>query len=197
MIFHATRQRIRQGAVTLYGNERGILLLDKIERLCNAWAPHIRYRDGTLSERDTLLITYADTLLGPNEPPLRVLGRFLTSKLGDLFTLVHLLPFYPFSSDDGFAVQDFRSVRPDLGSWEDIAELAKSYRLVFDAVVNHVSSSSGYMKSYEAGEARFANFFIEGSPGINISSVVRTRNLPLFHEFTKGGKRVSLWTTFG
>ncbi|MGQ9661860.1 MAG: alpha-amylase family glycosyl hydrolase [Kiritimatiellia bacterium] len=126
-----------------------------------------------------------------------MLKKFLTEKIGDLITFLHLLPFYPYSSDDGFAVEDFRSVRPDLGTWDDVADLGQHYRLVFDAAINHVSASSGYMRSFSSGDARYADFFIEGAPDEDVSGVFRTRNLPLFHQFTVAGKPVWLWTTFG
>ena len=148
------------------------------------------------SERDALLITYGDSLLAPPAAPLSVLHRFLDSRVGDLLTFVHLLPFYPWSSDDGFAVTDFREVSPEFGTWDDVQALSGDYRLVFDGVINHVSASSVYMKGYAAGDPRYRDFFISLPPDTDTRSVLRTRNLPLLHDYETSEGTKWLWTTF-
>jgi sucrose phosphorylase len=93
-------------------------------------------------------------------------------------------------------VKDFRKVREELGTWQDIHNLADNYRLVFDAVINHVSASSIYMDKYCRGEAEYADFFIELPPDTDTSSVMRTRNTPLLHEYQTVHGQKWLWTTF-
>ena len=58
------------------------------------------------SERDIFLITYGDTLQREGEAPLRTLHRFLDRWVKGAISTVHILPFYPYSSDDGFSVID-------------------------------------------------------------------------------------------
>lgn len=148
------------------------------------------------NQGDALLITYADSILG-SEPPLRELRHFLKRRMGKLISFVHLLPFYPYTSDDGFAVVDFREVRPDLGDWNDLEVFAGDYRLVYDGVINHVSSSSFYVQGYLAGYPRFRDFCIDLLPETNTSSVLRTRNLPLLHDYQAADGSIRwLWTTF-
>lgn len=149
------------------------------------------------SERDALLIAYGDSVRADGHAPLAALDAFM-QRYGERFSWLHLLPFYPYSSDDGFAVIDYRAVRPDLGGWDDIARLVRGRRLVFDGVVNHASAESAYLRGYLAGDPAYRDFFIDVPPGTDTSSVLRTRPLPLLHEYPAADGRVRrLWTTFG
>jgi len=195
MIADAIRERIARRLRLLYGDSRASGLLAEVERLVGEHRPRIAPAARGWSQADALLITYADSLVG-EERPLRVLGDFLAREARDLVSFVHLLPFYPYSSDDGFAVSDYRAVRPDLGGWEDVAALGPSCRPVFDAVFNHVSAQSAYLRGYCAGEPRYAGFFISLPPGTDTSAVLRTRNLPLLHEYRTVRGPEWLWTTF-
>jgi sucrose phosphorylase len=190
-----TKARIAGQLAFVFGADAGSRTFEALEKLLRSYEGRIKPRKSGWSEKDTLLITYADSILGP-EPPVKNLHGFLRKEMGDLISFVHLLPFYPFSSDDGFAVQDFRAVRPDLGTWEDIRHFAEDYRLVFDGVINHVSASGIYMQKYCQGDPAFADFFVALDPSTDTSKVMRTRNTPLLHDYeTSAGKRW-LWTTF-
>ena len=70
------------------------------------------------------LITYGDGIRRAGETPLHTLAGFLHDHVGDVISDVHLLPIFPWTSDDGFAVVDHRAVNPALGTWDDVAELA-------------------------------------------------------------------------
>jgi len=189
------QRRLYQRLERVYGAETASGLLPGLDALLRRYAGKIPAGRVGWSERDALLITYADSVVG-REVPLQTLQRFLKTEVGDLLSFMHLLPFYPYSSDDGFAVEDFREVRSDLGTWGDVESLAADYRLVFDGVINHVSASSGYMKGYCAGDPKYADFFIALDPATDTSRVLRTRNLPLLHDYeTQTGKKW-LWTTF-
>jgi glycosidase len=109
---------------------------------------------------------------------------------------VHVLPFFPFSSDDGFSVIDYRQVNPELGTWDDIHELGRDFTIMVDAVINHLSAKSREFKGFLAGESRFRNFFIEASPNFDISKVFRPRALPLLTPFETDRGILQLWTTF-
>lgn len=150
-----------------------------------------------LSEKDVLLITYGDQLSRPGERPLQSLRKFMQEVVKGSINSVHILPFYPYSSDDGFSVIDYYQVNPELGLWEDIAALRESFHLMFDAVINHISQESDWFKGFLAGEEKYANYFIEDDPQKDFSKVVRPRVHPLLHDFvdTQGRSRY-LWTTF-
>ena len=153
-------------------------------------------RGKVLTHRDVMLITYGDTLQGA-EPPLQVLGRFQQEFLEGHFDLVHILPFHPYSSDDGFAVIDYYAVREDLGSWSDIEALAEHGRLMADAVINHVSSESAWLRRFLSGDADYADFFVECDPNEDLSAVTRPRTSPLLTQFSDSDENSRyLWTTF-
>jgi glucosylglycerate phosphorylase len=149
-----------------------------------------------LTQRDVMLITYADQVHEPNSPPLRTLAEFLETHLVDEISAVHLLPFYPWSSDDGFSVKDFFAVDPKFGDWPDVRRIGEHFDLMFDAVFNHMSAQGDWFHHFLNGDPRFADFFVtvEGAP--DLSRVIRPRALPLLTEFqTELGPR-KVWTTF-
>lgn len=148
------------------------------------------------SEKDIVLICYGDHLLKDGEEPLITLRHFLTKYCRDIFNRVHILPFFPYSSDDGFSVKDHYMVDPRLGDWRDVREIGKDFSLMYDLVVNHVSSESEWFKRFLRQDEDFKDYFISFIEPPDISSVFRPRTSPLLTEFnTVEGKRF-LWTTF-
>lgn len=154
-------------------------------------------RPGTLwSEQDQWLITYGDSLIDGDRPPLEVLDDFLESRLGDTFSGVHVLPFFPWSSDDGFSVIHYRQVNSELGDWSHIRHLARHRDLMVDLVINHVSRESLWFVDYLAGSSPGRDYFIEMDPETDLSAVTRPRNTPLLVPVaTRRGTR-HLWATF-
>ncbi|MBT7154463.1 MAG: sugar phosphorylase [Deltaproteobacteria bacterium] len=148
------------------------------------------------SQNDVILITYGDMVLSDNELPLSTLHRFLKEQLSDTITTVHILPFFPYSSDDGFSVIDYRKVDPKLGNWEIVHDIAGDFKLMSDLVINHISSKSDWFQNYLNGIAPERNYFFEVDPGTDLSQVVRPRSLPLLTSVdTISGVRY-VWTTF-
>ncbi len=183
----------------LYGDIDARELLREIDALLARYRKAAESSTGGtgLSEKDVLLITYGDTLKDGKTAPLRVLHRFCKEYLKDVFSIVHILPFHPYSSDDGFSVIDYHAVRDDLGTWQDIESLAGDCRLMADAVVNHMSSQSLWFRRFLAGDDEFAGFFFEGDPSEDLSAVVRPRTSPLLTRFTDAdGQDRHVWTTF-
>lgn len=172
-------------------------LASGLQRLI-ASGPVISPRDRPLwDERDTVLITYADQVRAEGASPLQALCRFLLDEqLDDALGCVHLLPFCPYSSDDGFSVIDYLEVDPEAGSWEDIAALGEHFELMFDFVLNHTSQQHRWFQRYLDGDPQFAEFYIDHDPADDLSTVIRPRSLPLLSEFeTVAGTRY-IWTTF-
>jgi glucosylglycerate phosphorylase len=144
------------------------------------------------------LITYADAFRRDGEQPLVTLRSVLQRYVADAVSHVHLLPIYPWTSDDGFAVVDHRRVNPDLGDWDDVGALAADHPLMFDFVANHVSSSSPWFRGWLAGVPAYKDYFVEPDPALDTSRVVRPRTTPLFSRFARpDGSEVDAWTTFG
>jgi len=153
------------------------------------------------SEKDVVLITYGDLLTGEKRRPLRVLADFVSIFMRGAINTVHILPFFPYSSDRGFSIVDFEEVDPQLGGWEDIEELGQRVRLMFDGVFNHVSSKSRWFQNFLNGDPEFEDVFTAFSTKDAISAdhlrlILRPRASSLLTPFqTIGGPRF-VWTTF-
>lgn len=195
--------RIQDRLTFLYGEQETRRLWPQLqERLANFKRrnPHLARpaapASARLTQRDAFLITYGDQISQPGRTPLQTLAEFLETHLGDAISGVHLLPFYPYSSDDGFSVIDYREVHPKLGSWEDVAHVGQNYRLMFDAVINHISQASEWFQAFLRDEEPYTDYFIVVDPDVDLSQVVRPRALPLLTpvETPSGVKHV--WTTF-
>lgn len=147
-------------------------------------------------EQDVLLITYADSIRRDDEKPLVTLHRFLQQRLQKTLTAVHLLPFFPFSSDDGFSVMDYLAVNESHGSWEDIERIAGDFKLMADLVINHMSARSRWFENFKKRVDPGRNYFVEASPDEDLSAVVRPRTSPLLVPVqTDDGER-HVWCTF-
>lgn len=183
---------------SLYGDAVGKQTAVALAELNARCRPMLRFSASSseLSERDALLITYADQVHEAGIVPLQTLGAFCDARLADVVSGVHLLPFYPWSSDDGFAVKDLFAVEPSYGSWEDIKALGRNFDLMFDAVFNHLSAESDWFQRFRRDELGFRDFFVtvEGSP--DLSQVVRPRALPLLTEIQTARGPEKVWTTF-
>ncbi|HEV7281233.1 MAG TPA: sugar phosphorylase [Pirellulaceae bacterium] len=168
------------------------------ERLESAGRPSEDSSPGSLwNERDVLLITYGDQVETLRRPAMAALDEFLRRyDLQEVLRYVHLLPFYPYSSDDGFSVIDYRQVEPTMGDWPDVERLGQNFRLTFDLVLNHCSAKSEWFRRFLASESPYDEYFVTSDPASDLSQVVRPRSLPLLTEFqtTTGPRHV--WTTF-
>lgn len=150
----------------------------------------------SLSEKDSILITYGDTITEENKSGLEVLHTFLQNHVKEAIGTIHLLPMYPYTSDDGFSVVDYREINPELGDWGHIQALSKDYGLMFDAVINHISKSSRWFEGYLNEKEPYNDYFITCDKDADYSTVTRPRTLPLLTKFnTKNGEKY-VWTTF-
>lgn len=190
-------QQLRELLQSVYAEEHVEMLLLEIPKLLEQYRPTINKTKHELSEQDVVLITYGDQIQEPSTYPLLTLGRFLDEQTEGLINSVHILPFYPYSSDDGFSVIDYYQVHPDWGNWGIIQDMANAYRLMFDGVINHISQESEWFKGFLAGDDRYKDYFIEDDPTKDYSQVVRPRVLPLLHDYEDAqGQTRYVWTTF-
>ena len=148
------------------------------------------------SEKDIILITYGDSIIKEGENPLKTLKTFLDSTIKNTINSVHILPFFPYSSDDGFAVMDYSSVNESLGSWQDIEAISKTYNFMSDLVINHCSSRSAWFDHFIKGEGQGSDFFFTAKPDDDLSRVVRPRTSPLLKEIETGNGTKFVWCTF-
>jgi sucrose phosphorylase len=192
-------KRLLDHLAFLYGEERASELLPRLHGLINH---HIELRQGKRleiprwDEKDSVLIAYGDSVQFPGMTPLASLKRFLDRRLNGVFSLVHILPFFPYSSDDGFSVSDFRAVNSQLGDWEDIAALGENFSLLFDLVLNHMSREHLWFVQFVHDEGPGRDYVIEVSPQENLSMVVRPRSSPLLSGVRTPRGMLHVWATF-
>lgn len=148
------------------------------------------------SEKDIVLITYGDSILGKGTRPLQELHGFLNRYLRGIINSVHILPFFPSSSDDGFAVIDYLAVSEDLGSWDDIEAIGQEFHLMADLVVNHCSSQSSWFQNFIAGKEPGCNYFLTASSDDDLSMVVRPRTSDLLRPTPTVSGEQAVWCTF-
>jgi sucrose phosphorylase len=193
--------KIYQHLKFIYGEEFASPLTDRLIHVLRPYqqlppVPDAKSAVERVNETDVILITYADMVQEEDIPSLESLTGFLKDYTAEIVSTVHILPFFPYSSDDGFSVIDYKAIKPEYGDWENIAELGQTFRLMFDAVINHISSKSNWFQGYLGGDSRYRYYFTEVEPGIDLSSVFRPRALPLLTEFNTSHGKKYLWTTF-
>ncbi len=179
----------------LYGENESTRLLERTEKLLNDFRERIQPRDGKLTERDSILITYGDQIQTPTEKPLQTLRKFCEIHLTNIVSGIHILPFYPWTSDDGFSVIDYRQIDPALGNWDDVSSM-QSFRLMFDGVINHISAQSEWFQGFLHDDPRYRNYFITVAGEPDLSQVVRPRAQPLLTTFNTPSGEKKVWTTF-
>ncbi len=178
----------------LYGKEKSPAIFNALLEIIGKHK--ISTEKKWVDQNNVILITYADNIKQEGETPLKTLHRFLKTHVKDFISGVHILPFYPYSSDDGFSVIDYYKINPEFGNWNDIREISNDFQIMFDAVINHISAKSKWFNEYLKGSPEYQNFFIEADPAKDYSSVTRPRALPLLTEFETNGGKKSIWTTF-
>jgi len=194
------QSKIMDHLIFLYGSEQADSVWSRLETILDDFYdsnPSLsESAAGFLSQRDAMLITYGDQISEPGRPPLQTLAEFVEAHLCGVVSGVHILPFYPYSSDDGFSVIDYRQVDPSLGTWDDVACLEQNFRLMFDAVINHISRHSRWFQGFVRGESPYTDYFIPVDPDIDLSAVVRPRALPLLTPVETVNRVKHVWTTF-
>lgn len=188
---------IRAITERIYGTERGMAAFERIDELLDCFEGSTLETANRFSQADTVLITYGDTIIGEGDSALRSLHTFAARFLKESFSAIHILPFFPFSSDDGFSVIDYKAVNPSVGTWQDVERIGKDFSMMFDFVLNHISAKSTWFQRYLANTPGYQDLAIEVSPHTDLSMVTRPRALPLLTPVKKTtGEQTLVWTTF-
>ncbi len=193
------RQRVALHVNEIYGPEDADEITDDIMQAAgmSETSTPVAFGTSKWDESDVMMITYGDSIQKEGRAPLRELNHFMMSELKDTLSGVHILPFNPYSSDDGFSVIDYTVVNQELGTWDDITELTQEFKVMADLVINHCSRESQWFKNYIKNKAPGRGYFINGMDYEDHSQVVRPRSSPLMTEVkcVDGVKQV--WCTFG
>jgi sucrose phosphorylase len=193
------RARVRQHLELIYGAAPARRLVTPVisaMRYDGRFADPDPYRN-CWDETDCWVITYAGTIRERDRPWLQTLLEFLDQYLSDSINGVHVLPFFPYSSDDGFAVIDYLRVDEAAGSWQDVRAIAQRYRFMADLVINHCSSQSQWFQNFITRQDPGRDYFKEAAPGDDLSEVVRPRSTPLLNKVDTADGERWVWCTFG
>lgn len=192
-------RRVAALSEALFGRVAGHRVARQVAQLLDEVRPRLPGHDGPpqpLTQDDVLLITYGDMVQAAGQAPLRTLAEFCEARLTGVVSGIHILPHFPFTSDDGFSVTDYFAVNPELGDWPDVARLGQSFELMFDAVFNHMSAQSEWFRKFLEDTPGFRDFFVTVIGDPDLSQVVRPRALPLLTEFPAIDGPRNVWTTF-
>ena len=205
------REKILTKLSRLYGEDTAKEYMPELERICRVYYAYkteeMLERTKTLdpknlfTEEDVILITYGDLIREEGASPLTTLSKFCGLYLKQTINTLHILPFFPYSSDRGFAIEDFETVDPELGSWKDIEDLASRYKLMFDGVINHVSSKSRWFQRFLDGTPHYKDFFISYDSYDDLTSeersaIFRPRTTDILTKFHTIDGEKHVWSTF-
>ena len=197
----ALRDRLRQLVGAIYPGEDAVALTESLARAFwpEGHRPRRRGRapgNALWTEADSYVITYGNSIVDGEHKPLDLLRDFASRYLADAIQGIHILPYFPFTSDDGFAITDYFAVNSQLGAWEDISRIAEDFDLMSDLVLNHCSSQSAWFNEYRQGHAPYDRFFREADPTDDLGAVVRPRAHPLLREVETANGSRHVWCTF-
>lgn len=209
-IDQAVREHMCGRLEFLYGRDTAEASMPELERILKVHyahkPPELIEEEARLdpaerfTERDMVLITYADAVRSREAVGIEALHRFVET-YHDSVNTIHMLPFFPYSSDRGFAVVDFKSVDPSVGTWEKVRELALDYDLMFDAVFNHASSRSEMFRGFLRGDPQYRDFFIAYDSPADLtpeqrSKIFRPRTTDILTRYDTIDGPKWIWTTF-
>lgn len=190
-------KRIEQLLSFVYDADTARALMPRVAELVRKYAPALRgERHSNIDQNTALLITYGDQLSHPGEAPLQTLGDFLNAHARAIISGVHILPFYPSSSDDGFAVMDYYAVDSAMGSWDNVASVGEHFDLMLDAVINHASAQGVWFQKFLRARDPERGYFLVVTEEFDTSNVIRPRALPLLTAFDTAQGKKWVWTTF-
>lgn len=194
---HLQNLHLEQQLASLYQGDKLKQANDLFNQLLKEYNKN-DFKETTPCTQETVyLITYGDSFFESGKVPLQVLKEVVADQLAETVSDVHLLPMFPYTSDDGFSVTDYLEINSSLGDWRNIEDLAFKKRLMFDFVANHMSKSSKWFESYLNQEDDFEDAFVTWDPSFDATNVTRPRTSPLFHSYqNKQGTERQVWTTF-
>ena len=200
MLFQKNQKKISSILRTIYKpslNERDIdHLKDQIIQIIKKFNQNNSKKKLTISEKTSLVICYGDNINSNQKSSIQVFQNFFKKNLNKYFNAIHFLPFYPSSSDSGFAVKDHYKIERRIGSWSDIKKISKSSHVMADIVINHSSARGLWFKNFLKKKRPGKDYFLTVNSKFNTSKVVRPRDHKLLKKIDIFGKSDFLWRTF-
>ena len=180
----------------IYKNSHNKEYLSEIINLINNFNKKNKKSKIKISQKTALVISYGDNIIDVRKKSLKVFRNFYNKYLDNYFSLVHFLPFYPSSSDSGFAVKDHYKIDPRLGSWSDIRKFSKKTMIMADLVINHASSRGLWFANFLKNKSPGKDYFFSVNKNFNISKVIRPREHRLLKKIKLFNRKQYLWRTF-
>ena len=170
--FDRWAQDLWDGAVVVYDAHTVMpQIVDAIVRIHKARSKELRHRDDQrILQPDWFqdpnaigYVCYTDLFAGD----LQGIRKRISYLKGLGVTYLHLMPLLnprPGNSDGGYAVMDYKSVRPDLGTMKDLSELAADLHeagisLTLDLVLNHVAKEHEWALKARQGDKKYQDYF--------------------------------------
>ena len=140
MLSPITQKKIRSKLKNIYrptSLKSEIDLINKeIIQIIRKFNNHNSKKNKIISEKTTMVICYGDSLQSNNQKYLiKNFQDFYQKKLKKYFDTIHFLPFYPSSSDSGFAVKDHYKVDNKIGTWSDLRNISKKCNIMAQSIV--------------------------------------------------------------
>jgi len=200
MLFQKNQKKISSILRTIYKpslNERDIdHLKDQIIQIIKKFNQNNSKKKLTISEKTSLVICYGDNINSNQKSSIQVFQNFFKKNLKKYFNAIHFLPFYPSSSDSGFAVKDHYKIEKRIGNWSDIKKISKSNHVMADIVINHSSARGLWFKNFLKKKRPGKDYFLTVNSKFNTSKVVRPRDHKLLKKIDIFRKSDYLWRTF-
>ena len=200
MLFQKNQKKISSILRAIYKpslDERDIdHLKDQIIQIIKKFNQNNSKKKLTISEKTSLVICYGDNINSNQKSSIQVFQNFFKKNLNKYFNAIHFLPFYPSSSDSGFAVKDHYKIERRIGSWSDIKKISKSSHVMADIVINHSSARGLWFKNFLKKKRPGKDYFLTVNSKFNTSKVVRPRDHKLLKKIDIFRKSDYLWRTF-
>ena len=172
------------------------LLKNEIVQLIEDFNKKNRLNKINISEKTSLVISYGDNIYSSQSSSMKIFQKFFQKNLEKLFDTIHFLPFYPSSSDSGFAVKDHYQIDRKIGNWSDLKKISKSKKIMADVVINHASARGLWFKNFLKRKKPGKDYFLTVNSKFNTSKVVRPRDHKLLKKIKIFEKNDYLWRTF-
>ena len=182
----------------IYKSENNInkFYIREIIYLINKYNKNRKKEDLKINESTSLVICYGNSVTDGNKKSLKVFNKFYKKYLKNNFDSVHFLPFYPSSSDSGFAVKDHYKIEPRLGSWKDVKLISKNCNLMADLVINHSSARGLWFSNFLKNKSPGKDYFFTVDKNFNSKKVIRPREHKLLKKIKLSNETKYLWRTF-
>ena len=201
MLSQIDQKKIKSKLKSIYRYHLSVIEIsdccEEIIKIINQFKKKKNKKKKLISEKTSIVICYGDSVFSSSQKHLlKNFQSFFQKKLNKFFDTVHFLPFYPSSSDSGFAVKDHYKIDSRLGNWSDITKFSKKNDVMADIVINHSSARGLWFKNFLKDKKPGKDYFLKVNSNFNVSKVIRPRDHQLLKKIDIFKQPEYLWRTF-